>query len=78
MQGSCNKEVFVKDGLTQDTSNGWTRFYFPLALFDCTGAVKIPDLNRIQWENRGPGTNGICFKDLRIIPQDDSVASAGR
>ena len=38
----------MADGATQDTVAGWTRFYFPLDSFDCTGSIKISDLNRLQ------------------------------
>jgi len=69
----------MKDGATQESTNGWTRFYFPLSSFDCTGSVKISDLNRVQWENRGPGRSKMCVKNIRIVPQDEtSSATAGR
>jgi hypothetical protein len=48
-------------------------------VFDCTGAIKVQDLNRVQWENQNSGKVSVCVKDVRLIPQDEAaVASAGR
>jgi hypothetical protein len=69
----------MQDGATQDSAGGWTRFYFPLDSFDCSGAIKAGDLNRVQWETQGGAAAALCVKDVRLVMQDDApVASAGR
>jgi hypothetical protein len=84
MKGVCNKEYEMASHATTDVVSGWTRFYFPIADFDCTGAIKPADLNRVQWENKKPGTKSICVKDVRALlrsaagASQPAVAAAGR
>jgi hypothetical protein len=78
MKGSCKNDIHLKDGVTGDTNGQWSRFYFSLSAFDCTGTVTIGDLNRIQWENRSNSNVSLCIKNIRLLPKDYSAASAGR
>jgi hypothetical protein len=74
MKGPCTKQLTLEDGKTEDTqSGGWVRYYFPISAFQCTGEVKVNDLDRVRWESTRQGTQ-ICVKDVRLVPQDQATA----
>lgn len=79
MEGSCQNDVHLSNGVTGDTQGQWSRFYFDLSKFGCTGKITIQDLNRVQWENRGSSNVSLCVNDIRLVPADQqsAVASAG-
>lgn len=75
MKGPCTNSLTLEDGKTEDTqSGGWVRYYFPISSFQCTGDVKVNDLDRVRWESRREGTQ-ICVKDVRLVPQDQATAA---
>jgi hypothetical protein len=59
--------------------NGWTRFYFPVSEFQCSGAIGPADITRVQWENKGAGQAGICVRDVRVVLRGEApvVSSDG-
>jgi hypothetical protein len=76
MKGPCTKQLTLQDGKTEEVqSGGWTRYYFPISAFECTGEVGVGDLDRVRWESRSQGTK-ICVKDVRLVPQDQTTAAA--
>ena len=73
MGGICGVDarggLKMADGATGESVAGWTRFLFSLEKFDCTGEVTPDKLNRIQWENKGPGAAAFCVRDVRLLPK---------
>lgn len=67
MRGVCQNNIKMEDYKTEDTKDGWTRFYFPIEAFGCVGSIKLGDINRLQWENQASGSTSACIKDVKII-----------
>ncbi|KAL4422664.1 hypothetical protein ABPG75_008861 [Micractinium tetrahymenae] len=66
MRGSCNKDTTMIDFATGDKQGDFTRYYFPMDAFDCTGSIKPSDITRLQWESK-VGSASLCVRDVRVI-----------
>lgn len=69
MRGACNKDTTMIDFATGDRQGEFTRYYFPVEAFDCTGSIKLGDVTRLQWESK-VGSANLCVKDVRVVMKE--------
>lgn len=70
LKAGCANDLSLSEGVTADVKDGWTRIFYPIEKFGCgtqAWSSGVEEVNRLQWENRNPGEQSICIKDVKIV-----------